>query len=161
MRYRTVRRILWAAGATGIAASGAVAWIGVTAPLARTSAVPSAALRSASTRAATAPAEDARVGGVDVRRVADLDLRRPLYDPPAVQAPTQPPPSLALRLLGTVVETGHSRALLVGPDGKLQLKSVGDSLAGAEILRIGPDTVTVRHLDADVELKVERKQAGG
>ena len=160
MSYRRVRRVLWAAGAACIAASGAVAWIGVTAPLARTKAVPDGALRSASTRAATAAAEDVRGGG-DVGRVADLDLRRPVYDPPAVQAPTQPPPSLALRLLGTVVETGHSRALLVGADGKLQLKSIGDSLAGAEILRIGPDTVTVRHLDADVELKIERKQVGG
>jgi hypothetical protein len=62
----------------------------------------------------------------------DQRLRPPLYDPPPPPEPPrpveQPPPPLRvnLRLVGTVLEAGHSKALLAAPDGNIEFRTVGD-----------------------------------
>ena len=79
-----------------------------------------------------------------------LDLRRPLTDTPApannpaVAAATRTPPR-GMKLAGTIIEPERSLALLVGASGKVEIKSIGDRFAGAEVLQIDPGAVTLQH----------------
>jgi hypothetical protein len=156
MRIRTIRALLWTSGGIGVAMSAAALCIARWLPL-ETPTVPAGPLRYESAGTNT----DAPVPSLaQIEQLASLDLRRPLYDTPAAAAaPAQRPP-LALKLAGTIVEPGHSRAVLVGPEGKVELKSVGQSVAGAEVLRIDPESVTVRYLDQEVQLTLQREKGG-
>lgn len=71
-----------------------------------------------------------------------VDLQRPLYDAPrkspvAVQQPLQ------IRLAGTIMDPGFSRAVFAAPDGHTELKAVGEISSGARILTITDGSVTV------------------
>jgi hypothetical protein len=163
MRHRSLRMILWITGGAGLLAAAAVAWIGMTLPLAVTEAGarPRARQAAVTTRPAAGAAYE-RLDPAAINRLAAMDLRRPLYDPPPAQAAPQPAPvPLAVRLLGTAVEPGRSRALVVGPDGKVQLVSAGESVAGAEVRQIEAESITVRYRDEDVVVQLERSKVGG
>ena len=92
-----------------------------------------------------------------------LDLRRPLYDPPpsatAAQSPALAPP-LAVSLTGTVVEPGHSLAVFAAPGGRTELKAVGESTGGAEVLSIDRDSAVLLHNGERVTLRVPRPAGG-
>ena len=96
---------------------------------------------------------------------AAVDLRKPLYDvpppPPAVAAPPPPPPPLNVKLAGTVVEEGYSRAILVNPEGRTEFKRIGERSGDAEVLQIQPGKVTVRYHGEPIELTVERSNDAG
>jgi predicted lipoprotein len=83
--------------------------------------------------------------------LAQRPLRQALQD-----APAAPPPPLALRLSGTVVEPGRSRAVMIGSDGKSQLRAIGDVVDGAELIDISADSVTVKYLGNPVVLKPDK-----
>ena len=86
----------------------------------------------------------------------DRDLRRPLFDPaPAPPAPPAAvaPPSLSVRLVGTVTEPGHSQALLMTPEGKLEIKAIGEQSGGAEIVAIDEAGITVRFAGQTLSIK--------
>lgn len=101
---------------------------------------------------------------VTLQASAQLDLQRPLFDaPPPAPAPVvvpPPPPPLAVQLAGTIIEPGHNQAMLVGPDGKTELKSVGESSGSAKILEINQDNCVVQYLGSRVTLKIAKDNTG-
>lgn len=102
-------------------------------------------------------------------------LGGPLYDPPEVVASpvpqdeiepkdAAPPPKkrklvrdIEMRVVGTLIESGRSLAILVDSEGRIQLRGEGDALetiAGeAKVARIGLKQVTI--LVEDDELTLE------
>jgi len=70
--------------------------------------------------------------------------RRPLYDPPPALPPVLVEAPLNIGLLGTIMEQGGvSLAIVQLPGGKTQLIGIGEEAAGAKVLRIEPDRMTV------------------
>lgn len=77
------------------------------------------------------------------------NLRRPLFDPPP--APSHVPDVQAtpkvtrpdIRLIGYTVEHDRSLAILAGPDGTVEFKTVGEQLHGVTIRAIAPTGVTM------------------
>ena len=97
----------------------------------------------------------------DFAHLANLDLRRPLHDPPPPASPpmhTDPP--LNIRLAGVVLEIGHNQALIAIPDGSVQLKGVGESVGDALIQDIGKDHIMVRYLGHSQIVSLS-KEGGG
>jgi len=95
------------------------------------------------------------------RPIWEIDLRRPLVDPPPPQKPPPPAPRLPplrLQLVGTVQESGHSMALLANPQGVIEVKRVGELLgegrAAAEVVAIQAEQVTVRYQNQDIQLRL-------
>lgn len=96
----------------------------------------------------------------DLERLCSRNLRRPLIDPVPLPPPPPPPPApLAIQLAGTIVEEGHSRAMVVGTDGRMQLKRVGDRCGEAQILSIEAGGITVLHQGRTVELRVQKPKS--
>jgi hypothetical protein len=97
----------------------------------------------------------------ELAQFCQLDLRRPLHDPPppppVLTPPAKPSPPLNIRLSGTIVEPGHSQALIVMPDGTVQLKSVGEDAGNARIKEIGDGSITVDYLGQPTLLTVARE----
>ncbi len=60
----------------------------------------------------------------------------------AAQSSSAAPP--AFRLTGTVVERGHSYAFLVTPEGRMEVRGVGEESGGARVMEIGKSNVTLR-----------------
>jgi len=93
----------------------------------------------------------------DVQALLDKPLRKNLNS----AAPTtsvanlsnnanQPP----LTLVGTI---GNSLAMLRMPDGKIELKAVGESIAGMTVVAISPNKVDVRHNGKVISLDKQRR----
>jgi hypothetical protein len=90
------------------------------------------------------------------------DVRRPLYDPPPVVVPppaAPPPPPLTLQLMGTVLEPGFEYAIVRTGAGQEKLMTVGETLDGAELLRLDVTTATVRFVQQERTLKVQKKES--
>lgn len=117
-------------------------------------ALPQESVRVHGSNATTQIAAGASAGlkGEELLRLAQRPLRREINDKPAA-----PPPALALKLSGTVVEPGRSRAILIGADGKAQLRGIGDIVDGAEVLEIAADSITVRYLGSPMVLKPNKE----
>jgi hypothetical protein len=157
MNVRQWKRLM-SAGAilTGMAA-GATLLLGVLLPVR----VPPEEPRAR--RPASADEQPALVTAEDVagdhpslpalRRVCSLDLRRPLYDAPPEKTPDVQPPAakvpLAIRLLGTVQEPGHSMAMVQTSDGMIEVYAEGDRIDDAGsvfmIMKIEAEQVTIDH----------------
>ena len=73
------------------------------------------------------------------------DLRKPLFDAKPVVARKAPPkkPKFSAELLGAVEEPGFSYGIF-RTGGRDKLVSVGGTVAGAELLAIGPGSATLR-----------------
>jgi hypothetical protein len=133
-------------------------------------------VQGAADGAAAAPAEapaqatpDAAGASLeDLARVCGMDLRRPLYDapspPPAAGAAAPPAAPMAVRLVGTIVEPGHSMAVFQKPDGSFELCAQGESVADAggavAVTAINQDKVTVQYLGQTQELALPPNPAG-
>jgi len=90
------------------------------------------------------------------------NVRKPLYDPPPVVVPppvAPPPPPLTLQLLGTVLEPGFEYAVVRTGAGQEKLMTVGETLDGAELLRLDAATATVRFAQQERTLKVQKKES--
>ena len=91
-----------------------------------------------------------------------LKLRRPLVDaapaPRAVArlAKSAKPPSLPVRLIGTIVDGAHPRGLFMTGLATVELKGVGDVTGGAKILAIDDNSATVSFGGESIVLKRER-----
>lgn len=73
--------------------------------------------------------------------VWELNLRTPLYDnaaPTRVQARAVFP----ARLMGTILEPDNSQAMFATASG-VEFKRIGDTIADAQVVEIGADSVTV------------------
>jgi hypothetical protein len=159
MTVRTIRTWLWTAtaiGGTGAALS--IAWA-IYLPCELPASQNPPATHALSDPVIAAPSMSQFAG------LADLDLRRPLYDappPPPVRiaaAPVIPP--LSITLAGTIVEPGHSQAMIKTTEGKIELKSIGQTSGQATVLRIDDGSVTVQYYGKPVILKVAREKVGG
>ncbi|MDB5324091.1 MAG: hypothetical protein JWN40_5722 [Phycisphaerales bacterium] len=103
--------------------------------------------------AATSPASDHQPTLDDFAAVWNKPLRgSPQERSPDTSTPDaaaqlaaagQSPPS-AFRLAGTVVERGHCFALLITPEGQVQVKATGDECAGAKVEEITERAVKLK-----------------
>ena len=158
LNIRQLRIALWSlAGALGGAAILAIA-LAAALPLD----APTDPSSSGSSRVARAngPAA-AQDAGADVW---SIDLRRPLVDTPqaapAEAASTFVPPTMpTLRILGTVVEAGHSVAL-VDIGGKTQFISAGEVVNGLRIDAINENGCVVEFNGRPVAVAIERPSPG-
>jgi len=155
---RTWKRALTALAVALAAATAAAAWALVCLPLAVDDPAPQAADRTADDETAAQPA---RHHLSDYAVVYERNLLAPLYDaaPAAVVAREAPPPRLEVRLEGTAVEPGFTYALVRTKDGKTRFVSVGQTVAGAEVVAIGNGQATFSLGGRQVVLKVEKKEA--
>jgi hypothetical protein len=101
------------------------------------------------------------VNSVDVQELEQLaliDLQRPLRDaPPAQLAAAKVIPPLDIRLTGTIVEPGHSRAMIELADGTVQLKGVGDVAGDARITEIQQGSIRVEYFGQTQVLAVVKE----
>lgn len=100
-------------------------------------------------------------------------LRAPLYDPepappvstkpvvPAAPRP-KPEPKLNLTLVGTIIESDKSLAIIADANGQFDVKGVGDTLEidpdGIAITNIKSEQVTLTYRGKSTVLMLERKQ---
>lgn len=107
--------------------------------------------------------DDALVSLSELQQVCAIELRRPLYDPPTPEQPAASPEAptattrpLPVRLVGTVIEAGHSMAMLQKSDGSIVLGAVDQSIedAGSQItvISVQHDRVTVQYAGTEHEL---------
>ena len=131
--WRSVAVALWTATVAAIAAA---VWLPYDGPAASTTTANVPATRPATALAAVAFDD-----------LLDLNLRRPLVDPPATTAAAKSasiPIGPDVRLAGIVAEPGHSFAVFVTPTGSSEVRSVGQRAGTVEVLAITPAAVTVR-----------------
>jgi len=141
MKPRNVRTLLWisTAFATGIGL-GSLLWAVIVPVTVET--FPSKLSGTSSIETEGSSVEN--FSRLEDRQAADLNLHRPLHDAPPPAAPPPPPDvPVNIRLSGTIVEPGHSRAMIELPDGSMELKNVGDEAGNARILKIDDGKITV------------------
>jgi hypothetical protein len=146
MTIHRQRALLWVASAA-VAAAGALALaLAALMPLD----VPGGRGRARSAPASTRPGIERGRTLEEFAAIWDKSLRTPAdgVSPQARQAsekvvptPQIPPP---FRLAGTVVERGHSYALLVTPDGRVEVKAAGEECSGATVEEVMERAVTLR-----------------
>ncbi len=118
------------------------------------------------TAPATRPGRQEDRGGApslaDLKRLAAIDLRRPLFDEPTAgeaseQAPAPPAP-LPVSLIGIADEPGHSMAIFQTSKGGIKVCAEGQSVEAdgvtVKVLEIDRGTVTVLHAGAPRELSL-------
>jgi hypothetical protein len=142
MTVRRQRFILWSIAAI-FAATGAVCLaVSMLLPLDAGSRRLHPAAAGGNAAPATQPVpsleEFARVWDGPLGRSATASTAQPA----SAQSSTPPPPEF--KLAGTVVERGHSYALLVTPDGRVEVRGVGEESNGGRVMEIGKTNVTLR-----------------
>lgn len=97
----------------------------------------------------------------ELQRVWSRPLRQPLFDPPPaapVVVKTTPPP-LPAKLLGTIEESGQSKALFAMKGGSMEIRGVGEKLgedaSAAEIVSIEQERVVVKYHGQSITLTLE------
>lgn len=160
MTVRRRKSLLLLAAAVCVAGVVAVVGFGLGVRAQVTPPPPSESLRNApiapaASRDAAERGDEPAVSLQRLRRVASLDLRRPLFEPdePPAQAAAREAasraPALSIELLGTINEPGHSYAIVSYPGSPWELRGVGerfDTPAGSvTIVEITPRRVTCRH----------------
>lgn len=91
-------------------------------------------------------------------RVWDLNLRRPLYDPPPPPPPKiekPKPPPINFRLAGIVLNGDNSQVMVLQQDGSIVMLSVGDAIGSTKILSIHEDRIEVDHFGETQTLQME------
>ena len=115
-------------------------------------------LKSGSDQAATLPSL------ASMQRVWDLRLRRDLSPSDAsvaaepIPAAASVPANFPVALLGTV---GNSLAMLQDSSGQVELRAVGETVAGVEILEVKPYRVQVRYNGKVQTLEKPTEPRGG
>lgn len=106
--------------------------------------------------------EKSRPDLAELMQVSGKELRRPLADPAATAV--QNNSALTLQLVGTVMEPGHSVAMLRKADGNVEICACGqsvDDVGGPVVVReIGTDFVRVEYAGALRELRIPPEPAG-
>jgi len=157
MNRRRVRLILWSSSVLLSLASAAVVAAGLLLPLRVSLPKP----QDPPTQTGPTPPRQALFPLENLQRLAGLNLRQPLFDP---LPPAPPPPPakapLAIKLAGTILEAEHSLAILQLPDGKTELKAVGEECGGATILQIEQDCVMVSYDGQTLQLTITAPKQG-
>lgn len=122
----------------------------------------------------TATSEVSRVPELTIpTAMTQRQLRGPLYDPapvpvspPKPKSPVVPRPKTDpirdLSLVGTIIESNNSLAIITDANGGFDVKGVGEILElapdGIVITSIQSEQVTLKHQDKTTTLSLERKQ---
>lgn len=113
-------------------------------------------------------APDAGVTLEELRALCAVDLRRPVAAAASAGQPATPSATalpLAVRLLGTADEPGHSMAIFQKGDGTIELVAQGEAVQDAggavKVTRIAGPKVTVEYAGQTCELTVPLPPAGG
>ncbi len=161
MNIRRTKQGLWYL-AVIFSAGGVIAlmmglWLSYDKPVSHVLSESSDRLPKASSQAAIPTLEE-------FKGVWHLDLRPPLFDPPSVQLPaTAKEPEVKknmparpnLRLIGYAVESDHSLAILMGPDGTVEFKAVGEELGEVTVRSITSGGVMLDHRGDEYLLKFD------
>jgi len=107
----------------------------------------------------------------ELKKLASMDLRQPLYDAPEPRKqqpepdkpqPKQTPSRLSLRLVGTIQERGHSMAMFQAGDGSIKLCGEGQSVENSgdvvKVTRVDFRTVTIEIDGESRELALPRAE---
>jgi hypothetical protein len=88
----------------------------------------------------------------------DRDFQQPLFDGPQA---SQDAPAFPATLTGTIVEPGFSRAMFRLESGATEMRGVGTTVAGAEVLEIAGDGAVVLYQGQRLTLKPSPKAGPG
>ena len=106
--------------------------------------------------------------------IESLSLRRSLIDPPAVAPPTTPKPpkpaapvvqtpGLNMTLVGTIIDSQQSLAIIADSSGKFDVKGIGESLelapAGVLVETIDTEIVNLRFRGKVSTVKIDKKSS--
>jgi hypothetical protein len=164
MRVTRVRSMLWLTAALAAACAACAIVAAVVLPLSDDADATGGAGVASARRATTAPATRAAAVPplASFEPAWRLKLRRPLVDSaPAPRAAAKvakavKPPSIPVRLVGTIVDGAHPRGLFMTGLATVELKGVGDVTGGAKILAIDENSATVSYGGESIVLKRER-----
>lgn len=88
------------------------------------------------------------------------DLQRPLVDPTPRTPERKPPPPPPVALVGTIVESQGTRALLKTKAGRIKMASVGERVDEAEVVEVGATSATIRFAGHTYTLNIEKGPQG-
>lgn len=87
-------------------------------------------------------------------------LSRPLFDPPPAAPPAAAAaPILSAKLVGTILESGHTMALFRMPDGKEKFVGLGETVDGISVRDIGPGCATILFNGQTITCQAEKPPA--
>jgi type II secretory pathway component PulC len=170
MTVRGLRANLWiVVSVLALSAAGAIAWT-VFAPLGVEVSHDAVALSPSDSTTHQPSDRQNRANETELSRHWSKPLQRPLVDPTApIQKPTAATPAaawrlpLSVKLLGTIVEPGQTRAVIQTGTNDFEIRRVGDRLggavSGAELISIEDHHVVIRYNGQEAQLplaEVER-----
>ncbi len=158
MNTRRTRQILWLAALLLVVMNvGAALW--ALQPV--TVALPSSTDGAGSNTRGQGPAQRPVPSLADLNSLAQVNLRRPIFDPTAAAAaPPPPPPPLTIKLAGTIIEPGNNQAMIVTREGDYLRLRVGEKSGEAEVQIIERESITVSYYGKSIVLKVDRPEGG-
>ena len=167
MNTTSQQRLLYAiAGSCLLGAAGAVYWSA--AGIAATDLTSSRSSGDGSVAVDDQQNSETTPGDAELTR----SLRGPLYDPPPPDPPKPPvarepapkpparKPKLELTLVGTIIDSDQSLAIVSDATGKFDIKGVGDSLEltpeGVQIQEIASEQVKLEYQGNESTLRLEK-----
>ena len=91
-------------------------------------------------------------------QLCEVQLRRPLYDPPPPAPEVRQLPPLQVQLLGTIIEGENSMAILRSEQGKVDYRKQGDAIgpvdSPATVVEIQVDAVVLNRAEERITLRV-------
>lgn len=152
IRIANPRPLLWTAAAMLLAGALAAVVLAISLPF------DAAQITPVSPAPATQAASKARMGPTleQLAEVWSRDLHQPLdgRSSPSTQTAAGNGDGGELRLVGTIVEAGHSYAMLVGGDGQVQVKHEGEMVGEYEVVQILQRSVQLRNGDRALTLQL-------
>lgn len=158
MNTRRTRQILWlAALLLAVMSAGVALW--AFQPV--TVALPSSPDGAAGNNTGRGTAQRPLPSLAELNSLAQVNLRRPIFDATVAAAPPPPPPPpLTIKLAGTIIEPGNNQAMIVTREGDYQRLRVGEKSGEAEVQIIERESITVRYYGKSIVLKVDRPEGG-
>lgn len=97
----------------------------------------------------------------DFVQLCEIQLRRPLYDPPPPAPEVRQLPPLQVELLGTILEGENSMAILRSEPGKVEYRRQGDATgpvdSPATVVEIQGDAVVLNRGEERITLRVNNE----
>lgn len=92
---------------------------------------------------------------LDLAVLSARNLRQPPVDPPAPPpAASVPETPLAIRLIGTAIETERSFAVFGLPDSRTLVREVGGDVEGYEVMEVRRGSAKLRRGEREYEVRV-------
>ncbi len=152
MNTRTTKSLLWVTATlfAGLIAA-TVLWVWLT-PVA----VPDAVQNGGAMAVSTDPSHDpTQPAWKDYAKVVEIELRRPLYDPPPAPPPPPPAkPALTIKLTGVILDPGRELAVFQTRSGSVEMVGIGQRIEKARLISIKQGGVVVEYLGEQVQLSL-------